>query len=130
MYLQTNEKEPLPFELAASFVRHLVTLEAAGEREEYPTVFDLIERLVAEGDDYVENLATVGFLEDLQNGNMHPTGSSPDVFVPYLRPRSLWWWDELNLDWTGQLSGPLGTSGRPRPWTASGGSLVRSRSGR
>src|SRR5262245_36781213 len=116
MALEDDADKPLLFLLAAQFVRHLAALEVAGERDEYAAVFDLIERMVAEGDDHVENLATVGFLEDLQNGNMHPPGSSPEAFVPYMRPRSLWWWGELNRSWSGKLAGPLGSSGRPKPW--------------
>jgi hypothetical protein len=45
------------------------------------------------------NLAVVGFLEDLQNGNLHPEGSRPQDFRPYLGPKSLEAWEGLNGFW-------------------------------
>ena len=47
------------------------------------------------GDDYVRELATIGFLEDLQIANLHHDGTQPDDFVPNLKPVSLWWWEEV-----------------------------------
>jgi hypothetical protein len=70
-----------------------------------------------EGDRYVQELATIGFLEDLQNTNMHPTGSSPADFVPFLSPLSRWWWDEVKLFWEGTIP-YVGGSGRTKPGTA------------
>jgi hypothetical protein len=45
------------------------------------------------------NLAVVGFLEDLQNGNVHPDGSSPSDFRAYLGPKALRSWESLNGFW-------------------------------
>ncbi len=109
-----QEPEPLLFLLAGAFVRHLTALNGAGRREEFPGVFDLIEDLHVRGSDYVRNLASVGFLEDLQNANMHPANSRPEDFVPYLRPVSRWWWEEVALFWAGKVN-PIGSSGRPYP---------------
>jgi hypothetical protein len=106
--------DDLPYLLAGAFIRHLVTLNVQGRREEFGAVFDLFERLHTEGDPYVLNLATVGFLEDLGNGNMHRGGSKPSDFEKYLRPKSRWWWEELELLWAGKIP-YLGGSGRPRP---------------
>jgi hypothetical protein len=109
-----QEDEPLLYLLASAFVRHLTELNAAGRRDEFPAVFDLIEDLHRRGDGYVNQLATIGFLEDLQNENLHPANSRPDDFIPYLRPVSLWWWKEVELFWEGKVN-PIGSSGRPRP---------------
>lgn len=43
---------------AGHFIRHLVSLKPAGAVEELPAVFDLIERLVVDGDDHVSNLGS------------------------------------------------------------------------
>jgi hypothetical protein len=104
----------LPYLLAGAFIRHLASLNVQGRREEFGAVFDLFERLHTEGDSYVSELATVGFLEDLGNGNMHRNGSKPEDFEKYLRPESRWWWEELELFWSGKIP-YLGGSGRPRP---------------
>ena len=51
---------------AGDFIRHLVELRLAGRIEEMPAVFEVIERLHVEGDHYVRELATIGYLEGLQ----------------------------------------------------------------
>jgi hypothetical protein len=108
------EEEPLTYLLAAAFVRHLAKLNAVGQRDEFPAVCDLLEDLITSGDKFVRDLTIVGFLEDLQNTNLHPANSSPDDFVPYLRPVSRWWWEEVDLFWSGKVN-PIGSSGRPHP---------------
>jgi hypothetical protein len=100
--------------LAAAFIRHLVALHLQDRHEEFEAVFDLIERLHLQGDPYVRELATVGFLEDLGNTNLHHRGSTPRDFEKYLRPESRWWWEELELLWAGKIP-YLGGSSRPRP---------------
>jgi hypothetical protein len=108
-----DEPEIPDYILVSAFIRHLVDLNVADKTEAFDAVFDLVEGLHLHGDSYVRELATVGILEDLQNTNLHHHGSSPEDFVPYLRPVSKWWWEELYLFWDGK--GLLGTSGRPRP---------------
>ena len=116
-YHETQEGEPelLLYILASEFVGHLTALNAAHKRDSFPAVFQLIERFHLEGEDYVEELATIGFLEDLQNRNLHPASSAPDDFLPYLGPVSRWWWDELMLFWSSKLPRGMGGSGRPHP---------------
>ena len=110
-----SEPDPMDYLLASAFVRHVVDLHVAGREDEFPAIFRFFERLQLEGDDHVRELATIGFLEDLQNTNLHHGGSSPDDFVPFLEPDSRWWWEELTLFWAGRLDGPVGSSKRPRP---------------
>jgi hypothetical protein len=43
------EPEPPLYLLASGFVRHLAELNAAGDREEFPAVFDVIEDFSSEG---------------------------------------------------------------------------------
>ena len=86
------------------FVRHVAEARLAGREEEVRAVFAVIEQQLETdlpghqlGDE--SNLAVAGFLEDLQNGNLHPDGSSPVAFRPYLGPRSLQHWEALNGFW-------------------------------
>ena len=108
------DHEPPLFLLVADFIRHIARLNAEGNRDEFDAVFAVIDDLLRYGDDYVKDLATVGFLEDLQHTNLHPEGSRPEDFIPYLRPLSRWWWEEVQLFWEGNAI-PIGSSGRPRP---------------
>jgi len=50
---------------------------AAGDRDEFPAVFGVIDDLHLRGDQYVCELATIGFLEDLQNTNPSSRGQQP-----------------------------------------------------
>ena len=100
--------------LASGFVRRLAELNAAGRREEFSSVFDVIEDLHLRGDQYVCELATIGFLEDLQNTNLHSANSEAADFVPFLGRVSRWWWEEVELFWEGKVI-PIGSSGRRHP---------------
>lgn len=111
----TKETEPPYYLLASSLVRHLTHLNSLKKYDEFPELFALIEELHLRGDQYVNEWATVGILEDLQNTNLHPAGSAPDDFVRFLGPVSKWWWEEVNLFWNGQMKPPIGSSGRTHP---------------
>jgi hypothetical protein len=90
---------------AGAFTRHLVSLKLEGQDSEFSAVFDVIERLVLEGDGYVRNLAEIGYLEGLQTMTVTEAGLSPERdFRPYLRPASDRLWKALNRSWGGPAS--------------------------
>lgn len=98
-----GEADDSPFLGAAVFARHVVELKAAGKTETFPAVFKLIERLIVEGDGKVREIATIGFLEDIQNiSSWREFGN--EVFVQFLGPRSLSEWNELIKIWEGKDS--------------------------
>lgn len=107
-----KSRHPHVYLLAGIYVRHLVVQSARGRTKDLPAGFELIERMLLEGDDYVRELAIHGFLEGLLNSDRAAD------FVPYLLPASKWWWEELELFWDGKAD-PLGSSGRPKPAVAS-----------
>lgn len=95
-----EEAEDLPLYLAlADFARHVISLLEAGDDERLRHIFDAVERLQVEGDHYVKEAATVGLLEDLQNGNLHRT-TNPEQLRPFLRPESLSGWEAVDSFWT------------------------------
>lgn len=86
------------------FVRHVARARLEGREDEVRAVFAVIERQLETDRPGFKlsdesNLAVVGFLEDLQNGNLHPEGSRPADFRVYLGPKSLKAWDGLNGFW-------------------------------
>jgi hypothetical protein len=94
------EGNDLPLYLAlADFARHLIGMIERGESDGLPAVFAAVEQLHVEGERYVREAATVGLLEDLQNLNLHPNGTVPEQFRPYLGPVSARWWDKLHRFW-------------------------------
>lgn len=103
-----KSRHPHVYLLAGIYVRHLVVQSARGRTKEFPAGFELIERMLLEGDDYVRELAIHGFIEGLL------TSDRAADFVPYLLPASRWWWEEMELFWEGKVDVP-GSSGRPKP---------------
>lgn len=99
-----SEYEDLPYMWMGGFVRHVARARLNAREDEVRAVFAVIERQLETDRPGWEisdesNLAVVGFLEDMQNGNLHPTGSSPSDFRPYLGPKSLTHWESLNGFW-------------------------------
>lgn len=93
--------ERLHYVDAGEFARHLVNLHKGGEWDEVRRSFEVIERLHVDGDDYVRELATIGYLEDVQNVAGH-AGIDHEEFVAYLGPESRAWWQGLNAFWSGE----------------------------
>ncbi len=86
-----------------AFVDHIIDLYEQNQTQEFPAIFDSIERLHVEGDDQVRDGAILGLLEGIQNtaGNR---GIDPEVFAPYLKPESAKWWKKLNDFWNGDVT--------------------------
>jgi hypothetical protein len=96
--------EGLAYSWMSDFVRHVIGARLQGREAEVRAVFDVIERQLATDPPGFKlsedsNLAVVGFLEDLQNGSLHPEGSRPADFRAYLGPKSLKAWEGLNGFW-------------------------------
>lgn len=104
----------LHYLVVGQLVRHLLILNLAGDTHPVDALFELVEEMIREGEPYVGELAVIGVIEDMQNTNLHPAGSSPDDFIRYLRPWSRWYWEEVDLFWQGKIP-IVGASGRPRP---------------
>jgi hypothetical protein len=94
-----NEPE-LPCYIAiGEFATHLSSVVANGNEEVLRHVFELIERLILEGDAYVREAAIVGVIEDLQNLNLH-SGTKPEQYLPYLLPQTRRWWSKVEAFWS------------------------------
>lgn len=97
---------------AADYVRHVLRRVHQEASSELEPIFDAIERLHVEGDDYVRELATVGILEGFQSANADTAGVNPDLEVrPLLRPVSLAWWQRLDRFWAGDMTALIETDG-------------------
>ena len=96
-----REYGDIPYVEISAFARHVIDLWEAGKTESYSAVFKLIERLIVEGDEEVRGLATVGFLESLQN-NASRKDFGYGVFTESLGPRSLEAWSKLEKLWQGK----------------------------
>jgi len=84
------------------FAYHVFDLYMNKESDELQQVFDVIEQLLIYGDEYVVEAVAIGLLEDIQNIALsHNTNL--EVFVQYLKPKTLNWWVKLFNFWNGTL---------------------------
>lgn len=91
--------EELPLYLAlGELALHLIEDLEAGNTARFDAVFDVVERWHVSGDPYVREAATIGLLEDLQNGHLH-RGTHPQAFLRWLRPETLRWWGKVGDFW-------------------------------
>jgi hypothetical protein len=86
----------------AWFAPHVVGLQRSGATDELTCLFEVIEMLHTDGDEYVKELATIGYLEGIQTACSHTTDVRQEEFEPYLGPESRRWWCGLNEFWSGK----------------------------
>jgi hypothetical protein len=82
----------------ADLARHLIETIERGETRTLPSVFEVVERWMADGDPIVREAAVIGPLEVLQNANLHTT-TEPEQFRRFLGPKSIRWWEKLRGFW-------------------------------
>ncbi len=97
-----DEEDFLPYVALGELADHLIHLHDKGNVDEVESVFAVVERLHIDGEHYVQEAATIGLLESIQNviGNRN---RDPEIFRNYLLPVSAKWWDQLNLFWNGEI---------------------------
>ncbi len=87
---------------AGRFGRHLILIFRLKSFDEVQASLDVVERLHTEGDSYVRNLATMGYLESLQNNLGWATDLEPSSFERFLGSETKRWWVGLNRFWAGE----------------------------
>lgn len=86
---------------------HLIQCLRRGDIDSFPGIFQTVERWHTEGDEYVSEAASIGFLESLQNqlGGNERTKNCEGVrasdFEPWLGPETRRWWEKLYRFWEG-----------------------------
>ncbi len=102
---------PDPYSFPALYVvldqvicKYVMEHYEAGQTTYFASIFDLVERCIVDGNDYVSEWAVIGVLEDLQ-GDVLGTDLPDDTFFPWFGPRSKDYWNELHRFWgTGPFS--------------------------
>ena len=94
-------QEEITYTELGAFANYLVDLYKQEKTDDFVEIFEVVEKLHIEGNEFVKEAATIGFLEGLQNiaGNRD---LEPEVFYKYLKPISAKWWNELNKFWNGE----------------------------
>ena len=91
------------FSDVAVFAHHVVDAFDRGRTEEFPAFFQLLERMIVEGDQEVVDLAVVGLIEDIQNIASH-WHFGYRVFEQWLGPKGKQGWAEIEAAWAGKSS--------------------------
>lgn len=104
-FQQEWQHEPdLPYYVAlGDLADHLIERLELQDFATLTEVFRVVEQLHVEGDAYVQEAATIGLLEDLQNTALH-RHTQPAQFYPLLLPVSATAWNQLYEFWEGYQS--------------------------
>jgi hypothetical protein len=84
----------------AVFAHHIVNSANCGSTVEFPAFFELLERMIQQGDPHVKQLAVIGLIEDIQNIASHRPGGYT-TFETWLRPATRTAWREVEAAWLG-----------------------------
>jgi len=102
LIIDENIKE-LQYCVAGTFAHYLLDAYKNDSTDTLILAGNFIEKLYSYKDDEIDNLATVGYLEAIQNvwGN---NSINPEEMVRYLGDTSKKWWIRLNNYWNGDLT--------------------------
>jgi hypothetical protein len=89
-----EKEEPPLYIFLANLARQLINKLECGNTDNFASVFEVVERWHKEGDTFVKEAAIIGFLESLQNSNLH-SSTKPEQFVEFLLPESLRFWRKV-----------------------------------
>ena len=98
----TSDDQDLLYAAMGDPACHLFALHQDKRTDEFESLCEVIEELHLDGDDYVRELATIGFLESIQNV-WGSNGADPEQFAMRLLPESRKWWEELDRFWAGKV---------------------------
>ena len=87
MFLDEATGTRLHYIDAAWFAPHAVSLQRTRATGELPCLFGVIERLHTDGDAYVRELTTIGYLEGIQIACSHTSDVRQEEFETLPRPR-------------------------------------------
>lgn len=86
----------------AEFARHLTELVTNSKLDEMKNIFALTEKLIIEGDHFVQEAIVVGLIEDFQGG-LERNGCSLKSFEKFLEPETLKYWRKVIKFWNGEI---------------------------
>lgn len=105
--------EPLTYAVLGDLASHLLAKLRDGDRDSLKAILHVVELWLEQGARSVREAATVGFVEDLQNINLH-RGTTPADIVPFLGPRGRLAWGDVEAFWRdGELIPDRTTKVRP-----------------
>ena len=92
----------LPYCVAGSFAHYLLEAHKNGSIDTLALAGKFIEELHVHEDEKINELATIGYLEAIQNVFGNNSVDSEEM-VKYLGQESKKWWIKLNRFWSGDI---------------------------
>jgi len=88
------------YEELGAFAHHLVDLAERRDADEFPAVFEVVDAVLAQGDDAAVAAVRTSLIEDLQNITSHrDVAVDPDAFIGVLGPLAAEVWEQLDEAW-------------------------------
>lgn len=98
----------------SALARHLVDRAEHGEADDLPAVFEVVDRLIADGEPETVAFVRTHLIEDIQNITSHrDVAVAPGAFREVLGPDAQEIWDELDEAWTAAAAHAV-ADGQPR----------------
>ncbi len=95
-----DDPDGLPQYLALSdLARHVIDMLERNEIDGVRAIFRVVEAWHLDGDSFVKEAATVGFVEDIQNTGLHKGSTTPNDFLEFLLPETKYWWAKVEDFW-------------------------------
>lgn len=86
----------------SEFARHMTELAIKNEIGELKSIFALTERLLVEGDPFVQEAIVVGLIEDFQGG-LERSKLDLMTFEGFLEPETKKYWQKVIKFWSGEI---------------------------
>ena len=97
-----DEPDPPLYLALSSLAEHLLQRLVNNDTENFGAIFAVVERWHVEGDAYVAEAASIGFLESLQNRSGGSLRKAATV-ERWLGPETRRWWMKLDQFWKGDV---------------------------
>lgn len=91
------------YAIAFRLAQYLCDLYSAKDFVKIKQILEYIDSIFFKGDKYTQELAAVGFLEDIQTVLRNKVMNSND-FYQLLLPESKKWWNQVDKFWKGKIS--------------------------
>jgi predicted translin family RNA/ssDNA-binding protein len=103
--LVLDKEEILEYIIAGDFVRYIIKNISENKVENLRRCLEFIELLHINGTKETKELATIGYLEILQNlRGGQETEEKYKIIYDFLGIESKKWWNELNKYWSGNIN--------------------------
>lgn len=86
----------------SELARHLTELVVNNELDEFMGVFNLVEKMIVEGDQFVQEAIVVGLIEDFQGGLLR-NGYNLKALEKLLKPETHKYWVKVIQFWNGEI---------------------------